>query len=141
MLYHEERMFVPDEDHDCPCYVYAITDARTTHMTINGRRRIREDDWRFAGNNDEETGDRNEFWLGETYFNVILKHATSCEPDGGPWGPDDATKEQPRHGSTIPIVTICKGTSGMKRSNKNELFIAYRYQIEVLDEQQDSIGS
>lgn len=74
------RKFVPDECNDCPCNSDYLTDGRTAKVTLSdGKTRICDDEWRFAGNI-EITNDRNEHWTGRSIFRVFIRMMGGCGP-------------------------------------------------------------
>ena len=65
------RLFVPKEAEFLPCRLRRIKDDRRTVQKFQSNSRIIDDSWRMVGNNVESTNRRNEFWTGETRFQVI----------------------------------------------------------------------
>ena len=65
------RLFIPKEAEYLPCRLRRIKDDRRTVQKFQSNSRIIDDSWRLVGNNVESTNRRNEFWTGETRFQVI----------------------------------------------------------------------
>ena len=98
-----------------------IKDDRRTVQKFQSNNRIIDDSWRMAGSNVESTNRRNEFWTGETRFQVIPNEQWDRSMV------EDTDSEDV--GSTRSRVVTCTHGDQMDIIPLNDMFISHQYKL------------
>ena len=115
------RLFIPKEAEYLPCRLRRIKDDRRTFQKFQSNSRTVDDSWRMAGNNVESTNRRNEFWTGETRFQVIPNEQWDR------FMVEDTDSEDA--GSTHGRMVICTHCEKMDAIPLNDMFISHQYKL------------
>ena len=115
------RLFIPKEAEFLPCRLRRIKDDRRTVQKFQSNNRIIDDSWRMAGSNVESTNRRNEFWTGETRFQVIPNEQWDRSMV------EDTDSEDV--GSTRSRVVTCTHGDQMDIIPLNDMFISHQYKL------------